>query len=67
MAKKKPKQEPEEIPSDEPDDARILSPLDDQMLTEEEEAYWKAAEGLVEELRQKQEKNEDTKGSGSAG
>ena len=63
MAKKKPKQEPEEIPSDESDDAKILSPLDDQMLTEEEEAYWKAVESLVEELRQKQEKNEDTKGS----
>ena len=63
MAKKKPKHEPEESPSDEPDDAKILSPLDDQMLTEEEEAYWRAAEGLVEELRQQRKKGDDTKGS----
>ena len=66
MAKKKPKQEPVEIPPDESDDAKILSPLDDQMLSEEEEAYWKAAAGEDEEYRQKQEKDEDIKGSGSA-
>ena len=63
MAKKKPKQEPEEIPSDEPDDARILSPLDDQMLTEEEEAYWRAARSISGEGEKLEDADDDTEGS----
>ena len=61
MAKQKPKQEPEEIPSNESDDAKILSPLDDQILTEEEEAYWNAVNSIIGEG----EKLEDTDTEGS--
>ncbi len=39
MAKKQSKQEPREVPLDEPSDAKIRRLLDYQMLTEEGEAY----------------------------
>ena len=63
MAKKKSKQEPDEIPIDEPDDARILSPLDDQMLTEEEETYWRAARSISGEGEKLEDADDDTEGS----
>ena len=63
MAKKKPKQEPEEIPSDYPDDARILSPLDDQMLTEKEEAYWNAVNSIIGEGEKLEDADGGTEGS----
>ena len=63
MAKKKSKQEPDEIPIDEPDDARILSPLDDQMLTEEEEAYWSAVNSIIGEGEKLDDADGGTEGS----